>query len=128
MGDCLFRDGEIYTRAQISSLIGGSIQSCFLTREGGHVIGICFVPGKNPRAPDLIYVGRGPRKESAAAALINQAEAIPLFAKQGTNEWQFIGIYKGTKYSQSAADVDTARRQSGRQDVVGVLRLLKTPS
>jgi hypothetical protein len=82
----------------------------------------------NPRAPAVIYVGRGPRKEKAAASLAAQAEAIPVFEKQESNAWRFIGTFKGTKYSQTATEIRAACRESGRVDVVGILRLLRTTS
>jgi hypothetical protein len=80
----------------------------------------------NPRAPEVIYVGSGPRKELAAASLAAQADGVPVFKKQNANAWCFIGNYKGTKHSQAASEIQNACQESGRKYIVGILRLLRT--
>lgn len=118
----MFREGDEYTRRQIHAKIGGGVQSCFLRQNGG-VAGICFVPAKNPRAPRSIYVGRGPSKERAAELLASSGDVVPVFSKQASNAWRYIGNFRAKTYSEGGTEVQAARTESGRPDVVGVLHL-----
>jgi hypothetical protein len=70
-------------------------------------------------------VGRGSSKERAAEILASSGDVVPVFSKQGTNAWKYVGNFRASAYSQSAADVELARNASGRKDVVGVLHLSK---
>lgn len=118
----MFRKDSEYTRKEIHRQIGGGIQSCFLRHNGG-VVGICFVPSKNPRAPSSIYVGRGSSKERAAEILASSRIVVPVFSKQEPNAWKHVGNFRAIAYSQNTSEVGSARAESGRKDIVGILHL-----
>jgi len=116
----MFKFGSEYTRSEIHAAIGGSMQACLLTKDC-HVVGVCFVRTKNPEGPKIILVGHGPQKERAAAALAKQAESVPVFAKKAVDRWEYLGAYKGEKYSPSPIPQYVA--PSSRTDVAGILFL-----
>jgi hypothetical protein len=121
-GGMMFEIGEDYTRSQIHELIGGSMQPC-LVRSGENVIAVCFLRGKNPRAPGEIFVGRGPSKEAAAELFVRQPEAAPTFEKITKNAWRYLGLYRCLSYATEPRSISEANRASNRTDVAGVLRL-----
>ncbi len=114
----MFQVGSAYTRRAIHAEIGGSTQACLLSK-GGHVVGVCFVKEMNPHGPKVILVGHGPNKEKAASVLATQPDAVPVFVKKRTNEWGYLGLYRGERYLPSPEKEYVAA--SSRTDVVGTL-------
>lgn len=92
--------GRVYSRQQISDMLGGSIQA-YLPVAGGRVTCGCFVPGPamNPNAPDEVLFGRpdeSPDINKAADLVFRQGqelEAIPVFLKLDKGEWEYRGEY-----------------------------------
>ncbi len=118
----MFQAGTAYSRDDIHAELGGSKQACLLTKHGA-VIGVCFVPDMNPRGPNVILVGRGPQKEKAAGLFASQAGGVPVFKKQATNAWEFVGNFKADRYLTSTVEAFSFVDGSGRHDVAGVLLL-----
>jgi hypothetical protein len=118
----MFKLGFTYTRSEIHEQIGGSLQSCFLS-SGGSVVGICLLKQLNPKAPDVVLVGRGRQKENAAELLHLQGTAVPLFMKTSVNKWHYVGMYSATDCSSSASEIKIHATGSGRHDVAKVLKL-----
>lgn len=91
---------QIYTRQQISDEFGGSIQA-YLPVVGGRVVCGCFVRSRamNPHAPEEVLFGTAEesREINRAADLVFEqgraGNAVPVFLKRATNEWEYIGDY-----------------------------------
>jgi hypothetical protein len=119
----MFKLNSMCTRMQIHNLIGGEIQS-YLPHVDGKVVCGCFDTSANPKAPNEILVGAGPNVEKYANVFAEQAEAIPIFMKQASNQWEYIGDYRAVKYSKEPKEVSAKAKAAGREDkVVGVLYL-----
>ena len=94
----MFQIGSTYSRNDIHAQVGGGMRSCLLTSKG-NVVGICFIPEKNPQAPRVIMVGPGRHSEKAAQLLVTQAAAVPVFAKKEPKAYEHLGSFRGEGYS-----------------------------
>jgi hypothetical protein len=92
--------GDVFTRQEISHLLGGSIQSYLPERDGRVVCG-CFKPDDdmNPNAPEEVLFGtpdESPNINRAADLVFEQGragQAIPVFLKDAPNRWRYVGDY-----------------------------------
>jgi hypothetical protein len=89
--------GKVFTRLQISELLGGNQQQ-FLPIKNGRVTCCCFKATRDRLAPQVLLVG-GPRY-AAARVLAQQAGAIPFFRMITFGEWRYIGDYKVTRSTE----------------------------
>lgn len=117
--------GEFYSREEISRMFGGNSWT-YLPRNRGDVVSGCFRPDLNPKAPDEVLVGHGRLRVSSAKRLVEQGTPIPVFIQRASKRWEFIGYYRGKRYSDSASEV-TPRARAANLDgqVAGVLYLEK---
>jgi hypothetical protein len=119
-----FTIGQYYTRKQIQHTLGGGIQS-YLPHVNGRVVCGCFTSKLNPSAPYEVLVGAAPDVVKYAKVLANQAEAIPVFMKQSSNHWEYIGLYRAIGYTEDKAEVDLRAVEAKRDWVAGVLFMEK---
>jgi hypothetical protein len=92
--------GRIYTRQEISDLLGGSIQA-YLPVANGRVVCGCFFRSEamNPNAPEEVLFGTSgdSRDINKSADLVfqqgQQGEAVPVFLKIDSGEWEYHGDY-----------------------------------
>ena len=120
----MFEIGETYTRDQIHSQCGGSKWS-YLPTVKKQVVAACLKPKMNPRAPNVVLCGPGPRIAAAGIALASQSGAIPVFLKRGVNFWEYQGLFN-VKASHSSGEIfSTLIAGSGRDktDVSLVIEL-----
>ncbi|HEX7316496.1 MAG TPA: hypothetical protein VF297_21515 [Pyrinomonadaceae bacterium] len=117
--------GELYSREEISRMFGGSSWT-YLPRDRGDVVSGCFRTDLNPKAPDEVLVGHGRLRVSSARRLVEQGTPIPIFIQRGSKRWEFIGHYRGKRYTDSSGEV-TPRAKAANLDgqVAGVLYLEK---
>lgn len=118
--DIPFTRGQVFDRVQINELIGGGLVT-YLPSKEGRIIAGCFDPKKNRRAPREIDVGRSEDVVSRARALAGAKSTIPVFLKEGTKRWKYIGLYQCTNFSQKEQDIHAYPDR--RKDAVGVLYL-----
>ena len=117
--------GEFYSREETSRMFGGSSWT-YLPRDRGEVVSGCFRPDLNPKAPDEVLVGHGRMRVSSAKRLVEQGTPIPVFIQRGSKRWEFIGYYRGKRYSDSASEVTLRARAANLEgQVAGVLYLEK---
>ena len=109
-----FRLGRSYTRRQINSVLGGSLQH-YLPHVSGKVVCGCFVTRKNPDAPCVILPGRGPSIRRWAEAFAAQKTAVPVFLKERTNAWKYIGDYRVRERTTETSVVRAQEKRSGRK-------------
>jgi hypothetical protein len=113
--------GQTYTRREIAEQLGGDWQS-YLPHKNGRVVCGCFTLEMNPAAPDTVLVGNGPNVVKLAQMLNGQVEPIPVFLKQQSNAWKYVGEYSA-EYVTDPAQVKPLAKAAGRSNVVGVLFL-----
>jgi hypothetical protein len=115
--------GEYYSREEISRVLGGSSWT-YLPRDRGKVVSGCFRTDLNPKAPEEILVGYGKLRVSSAMRLVEQNTPIPVFIQRASAQWEFIGYYRGKKYSESPSDIIPRAKAANREgQVAGVLYL-----
>ncbi|HLL15909.1 MAG TPA: hypothetical protein VK388_12640 [Pyrinomonadaceae bacterium] len=117
--------GELYSREEISHMLGGSSWT-YLPRNKGDVVGGCFRTDLNPKAPYEILVGYGKLRVSSARRLVEQENPIPVFLQRASKQWEFIGHYRGVKYSDAPSEVNAKARTANLEgQLAGVLYLDK---
>lgn len=118
--------GELYSREEISTMLGGSSWT-YLPRDRGEVVSGCFRTDLNPKAPDEILVGYGKLRVSSAKRLVEQNIPIPVFLHRASKQWEFIGYYRGKKFSEIPSEVNSKVRAANREGLIaGVLYLEET--
>lgn len=119
-----FERGSVYTRLQIHDVLGGGVQS-YLPRREGRVVCGCFTQALNPTAPDVVLVSDRPHVIRDAKIFASQQYPVPVFIKQATNCWEYVGNYIVERYSTDPAELLQLRRRVRRPLAVGALFLKK---
>ena len=99
----MFELGEFYTRDEIHSQVGGSVQS-YLPTSGGRIVAVCLNVILNPDAPHVILPGRGPVIRKTADQFTRQGDAVPTFIKKDVNRWEYVGKYRVKRQSHDKED------------------------
>lgn len=110
----------ITTSELAKTLAGGD---SYIRTKNGEVKGLAITPEKNPEAPEIIIVGKGPRITKNAKLLLNYNQYVPLFMKKGVNSWEYKGKFKAMKYDQSHNTVEKYRKHRNSDTVDGILFL-----
>ncbi|WP_137936611.1 DUF6697 family protein [Chitinivorax sp. B] len=88
----MFEIGKDYTRDDIHSHCGGNKQA-FLPVYKGKVVAACLRPDLNPHAPDVILCNSGGAARAAGRTLAKQIDPIPVFIRQQTDKWRYVGNF-----------------------------------
>jgi hypothetical protein len=115
--------GNQYTREEIASQLGGSAIE-YLPRVNGKVVCACLRLDYNPDAPKIILAGFGPQIEESAEMLCKQRGIIPVFIKQQTNAWEYVGDFEVEKCSANAQEIKEQEIHSGRNGLEGISRII----
>jgi hypothetical protein len=110
---------RLYTRPEIRRLVGGGGVMDYLPSKKNEILAGCFRTDYNPKAPDVVLVGKGPRIEGAAERLMEQGTPIPVFLKRHFNEWEYVGHWRATKLDRDQETI--ARHSPNASRVSGVL-------
>jgi hypothetical protein len=121
----MFRVGSYYTRNLIHDALGGSTQS-YLPTKDRHVLCACLTKKLNPKAPEVILVGDGPDITRVGEWLSEQSSAIPVFLKQRSNAWEYVGDYVVQSATTDAATITREAAIVGRNDVTRVVYMKRT--
>lgn len=73
----------------------------------------------NPDAPELILAGEGIRVQRVAQALCKQDEPIPVFMKRKVNEWEYLGIYRVDRCTNSPQEIEKRAQKQGARTFYG---------
>ncbi len=120
----IFRLGRCYSRKEIASRLGGSAQS-YLSHRNRRVVCGCFRKDLNPDAPGEVLPANTDDKRRWAEQFASQAEAVPIFLKKKSNEWEYQGLWLCVSIITDAAVLAQRRRRSGRSSISMVLKLEK---
>ena len=88
----MFEIGKDYSREDIRAECGGNKQA-FLPTRNGKVVAACLRPDLNPQAPEVILCNSGAAARSAGRTLSKQADPVPVFIRQETDRWRFVGQF-----------------------------------
>lgn len=88
----MFELGKIYTRDDIHTQCGGNKQA-FLPTKHGKVVAACLRPDLNPQAPEVIICNSGGAARAAGKTLSKQTDAFPVFIRQETDAWRYVGHF-----------------------------------
>lgn len=114
---------QTYTRGEIHELLGGGTQD-YLPHKDGKVVCGCFRKwSEQPDAPDVILAGRGTDIYRWAEVFCDQNYPVPVFVKQESNRWEYVGNYQVDRWSEEPAVIAEQKRRSGREAISRVLYL-----
>jgi hypothetical protein len=119
-----FKEGKCYTREEISADLGGGTRD-FFPHKNGHVVCGCFKRELNPDAPAVVLPGNTDAIRRWAEVFATQLEAIPIFIKKRTNEWEYVGLWRCVLKTQDADEIKMRQARAGRNEVSMVLKLVK---
>jgi hypothetical protein len=111
----------VVTTAELARKLAGG--DSYIRTQKGKVLGLAVDPLKNPKAPHIIIVGKGPLIKSRAELFMGCGHAVPVYVKEGTNAWQYQGRFAAVAYKK---DAETIERHCGpRQpsEIAGILFL-----
>jgi len=120
----MLKTGNQYSRKYIHDLLGGGIQD-YLPHKNGQVVCGCFRKDLNPFAPDIILPGKGLEIMRWAKVFREQTYPIPIFIKQQSNAWEYVGKYKVESWTTDMAEIAKYAEYTGRNTITSVLFLKK---
>ena len=97
----------------------------YIRTKDGLVMGIAITKKKNPKAPSIITVSKGPFIVKNAELLANTKTPVPVYLKLGTNQWLYKGKYKVFNYSLDKADIEEYHGSREIEEIHGILFLEK---
>lgn len=98
----------------------------FIRTKAGQVKVLAIRPDWNPRAPEIIVVGAGPRRERNTELLLNSGNAVPTYIKRDTDKWEYVGDYQATAYRTDTKTIEAHRDNRPRNEVAGILFMKAT--
>lgn len=111
----------IISTTELAELLAGG--DSYIRTKNGEVKGLAVTTDKNPDAPEIIVVGKGPRIVGNAKLFIKSKNFVPVYVKQAVNEWKYLGEYKALKYSTDLADIERHRKHRAIDGIDGILFL-----
>jgi len=114
--------GEIVSRVKLSEYVGAGGQSCILHKKNT-MVALAMKPELNPDAPNVLLVGKGPKKEKYAKILLADGNHGPVFTKKASNQWENCGEFKAEKIDHNRQLITLQSQRCGRRDIWGVLYL-----
>lgn len=119
----MFVIGQTYSRAELHALLGGGSMQSYLPSKNGVVLAGCFGQRLNPKAPDEVYVGSGPKIISGAERAVQQKRSIPCFLKDGSKAFRYVGHYQPVHIDRHPESIRRAEAVTGRNEIWGILHL-----
>ena len=114
---------NILTTKEVAERTAGG-DSYVRTKEG-KVMGLAITKKKNPKAPSIITVSKGPFIVKNAELLANTKIPVPVYLKLGINQWLYKGKYKVLNYSLDKADIEEYHGSREIEEIHGILFLEK---
>ncbi len=88
----MFEVNKEYSRENIHAEVGGNKDS-FLPAVQGKIVAACLRPELNPKAPEYIVCNSAAAARAAGNTLARQADPIPVFMRQDSDRYRYIGHY-----------------------------------
>lgn len=109
------------TTGELAKILAGG--DSFIRTKNGEVKGLAITTDKNPEAPDMIVVGKGPRKIENAKLFLKSGLFVPVYIKQTVNSWKYLGSYKADSYRQDIETIKKYRKHRKIDEIDGILFL-----
>lgn len=93
----------------------------YIRTRHNQVIALALNTRKNPKAPSIIVVGKGPRIEARAKRFLDSGVSVPCYLKRDTDAWELVGNYRARRY---ATDEGVIRRHFCGGDISAVAGIL----
>jgi hypothetical protein len=120
----VFERQKPYKRKYISEQLGGGLQD-YLPHVDGRVVYGAFSRDLNPDAPLVVLPGDGPEIERWARVFAEQDYPIPVFIKQRSSEWIYMGMFRCVELSEDEAEIAVQAARTKRSDISMILRLAR---
>lgn len=92
--------------------------------DNGHIVTAALQPKRNPDAPYVILVEKGPRRVRWAKALGQQSLPISVYLKRGTHQWEYCGKFAFENFSENLEEIQKHDKRSRRNtNIVRVIHL-----
>jgi hypothetical protein len=114
---------KIYTTEELKNLTAGG--DSYIRTKDGQVKGLAITKQKNPMAPKIITVSKGPRIIKNAELLANTKLPVPTYIKLGVNQWRYAGDYKVIRFSQNTIDIKEYHGKRPENEIYGILFMEK---
>lgn len=111
----------LITTAQLAALTAGGDD--YIRTKGNAVLGLALRLDINPKAPEVVAFGHGPRIVARAHRLLESGVSVPAFVKRGVNAWEYLGHYRATAIRGDASTIRRYASDRPRGTVAGVLFL-----
>jgi hypothetical protein len=123
----MFVIGKDYSREDIHATCGGNKQA-FLPTHHGKVVAACLKPDRNPRGPEVVLCSTRAASRAAGRTFARQGGAVPVFMREDSNRWRYVGRYEVAESLTTPADCAPYISGSGLtlNQVSRVIRLRKT--
>lgn len=109
------------TTADLAALTAGGDD--YIRTKGNEVRGLALRLDVNPKAPDVVAFGTGPRIVARAQRLLNSGLSVPAFVKRGVNAWEYLGHYRATAIRRDASTIRQYASDRRPGSVAGVIFL-----
>jgi predicted DNA-binding transcriptional regulator AlpA len=116
-----FKKWKTYTFNELSDHFKTSMQN-YLPQCGSQIVCGLFKPDMNDGVPEKIWVGDKPIVRRKAELLLAQGGQIPVFIKQGSNQWLYYGLMEPVSFDTDSTLASHITEIAGRP-VIGVLTL-----
>lgn len=111
----------ILSTSELAAKLAGG--DSYIRTKHGVVRGLAVKPTMNPEAPEVIVVGIGPRVVANAELLAEQMGPVPVYLKQETNAWKFLGRYRVRRFARDTETIERHRGHRSPDKVTGILFL-----
>ena len=112
---------NMVTTYELSKILAGG--DSFIRTKDSEVKGLAITLEKNPEAPEIIVVGKGSRKIANVYLLLESQKEVPVYLKQYTNAWSYLGKYRAVKYYRDTKTIEKYRVNREANEVDGILFL-----
>lgn len=109
------------TADELAKVLAGG--DSYIRTKNLEVKGLAITPDKNPKSPDIIIVGKGPRRTANARLYLDSRKFVPVYIKQATNQWKYLGHYKADRYDRDPATIKKYHHQRPIDEIDGILFL-----
>jgi hypothetical protein len=109
------------TTAELKEATAGG--DSYIRTKNNEVRGLALKKELNPKAPDVVLVGRGPRIQRSAELFAEQRRAVPTYIKNDVDDWEFVGHYRALSLSRKASDIKAHGSSRPPNSVAAVLFL-----
>lgn len=113
MGSVRYELGRVYAHKEVQDTIGGNHQF-YLPFRNGRILCGRFTPEKNASAPEIVFVGTKDKNIELAATFAGQREPVPVFIKQKSNCWEYVGEFVVDRYLRDPMEVKPFAAEANR--------------